>query len=75
MTCQEKTEPGLFGGLVQVQGKGLEWDDLEREEWKAPESQQGQAESAPVPNVEQWLPTVQVSLAPNRPVQNAAQAC
>ena len=66
-------EPGLFGGLVQVQGKDLEWDDLEREEWEAPGQKRGRAESAPVPNVEQLLPTVQVSLAPNRTVQNAAQ--
>ena len=67
-------EPGLFGGLVQVQGKGLEWDDPEREEWEAPEWERGRAESAPVPNVEQLLPTVQVSPAPNRTVQNVAQA-
>jgi hypothetical protein len=67
-------EPGLLGGLVQVQGKGLEWDDLEREEWEAPEQERGQSESALVPNVEQLLPTLQVSLAPSRPVQNAAQA-
>jgi len=66
-------EPGLLGGLVQVQGKGLEWDGLEREEWEAPEQERGQSESALVPNVEQLLPTLQVSLAPNRPVQNAAQ--
>ena len=67
-------EPGLLGGLVQVQGKGLEWDSLEGEEWEAPEQERGQSESAPVPNVEQLHLTLQVSLAPNRPVQNAAQA-
>jgi len=57
-----------------VQGKGLEWDNLEGEEWEVPGQEWGQAESAPVPNVEQLLPTLQVSHAPNRPVQNAAQA-
>jgi hypothetical protein len=65
---RKKTEPGLLGEWFRGR-KTLERDDLEREEWRYKVTAARLSGEPSVPNVEQLLSTLQVSLAPNRPVK------